>query len=153
MTRDELLYDDSVIWLHKLADGGDSKAVLELHAFLAQCLEQGNDTPLVREILIGMHKSMAKGIAADVAMMSKPSAGRPRNDLRDDRIYGFVQSHVTWWDMLDFRRAEIEKKFGPKPARPTMESIYKEAAVEFGLHWTTIKRIHLAMKKAARARS
>jgi hypothetical protein len=138
--------DVELLLLRRLADDGDQLAVLDLHALLARHARARDLTAEMCEVLADMHEQVASGKTADVAMLTKPLPHRAPQPLRDNRLYRLVTDHLAYWDVLDYRREEIEAKYGPKPKRPSDDEIYGIVGLHFGISKRTAKSIFLRMR-------
>jgi len=133
------------------AENGDREAVQELHRTLAEYLRIGKLTPFMRDILAGMHESIAAGRSADVAMLTKPLPGQPPKTSRDKRIHAAIADRLAIIRYGIANRAEIEGKLGhPLPRAPTMTQLYRDAAKLFDVTAAQAKRIYLAQSRAAK---
>lgn len=134
------------------AENGDAEATRELHRFLAEYLRAGKLTPLMRDTLAGMHESIAAGRSADIAMLTKPLAGRPPQTSRDLRIHAAIADRLAIIRYANAHRPEIEAKHERAlPRTPAMAQLYRDAARRFGVPVNQVKRIYLAHSKAAKA--
>jgi len=129
------------------AEAGDLEAVQSLHATLAEFLRAGKLTLYMIDLLAGMHESIANGSPADVAMLTKPVAGRPPNRSRDTRIHAFIAHRVTAYNYLEEKAESLGDKL---PARPKMTAHYKAAAEHFGIKAAIAKAVFLRIEKQIR---
>ena len=113
-------------------DRNEAGAGSELHAFLADELHRNTLTTCAAHLLAGMHIALARGMAADEAMLTKPPAGRPSHSGRDERIRQFIQSENAC--------RELAEAAGQAHHRSVLES-YAIAARIFGLSGKTVRNI------------
>lgn len=126
------------------AENGDPEAVRELHRELAEYLRVDKLTPFMRDLLAGMHESIAAGRPTEVAMLTKPLASRPVKTSRDMRIYASIADRLALIEYGIANRALLEKKLRRAlPRRPTMNQLYADAAKQFDVSKGTAKRVYL----------
>lgn len=122
-------------------DSGDPSAAPGLHALLAEGLRAGDLTEGERDLLADMHESIARGKAADVAMMTNKLRGRPRQVLRDREAINHVDGMIRMRDLAkgNARAAELVGDL----ANMSKEAIYRVAGKRVGMDGKEVKKIYL----------
>jgi hypothetical protein len=120
---------------------GDLDAAHTMHAILADYIEHSNIPPLMRDLLVKMHRQIADGIEPAAVMLTAAPANRRITRTRQGRIAGEVQARVVLWRIADKFRNELMARGHDVPAKLNMSKIYLEVAKDFGITPDRVKKI------------
>lgn len=147
------LMDASLRSLIAGADNGDPDATLKVHSALAHHLRENTLSDFMRETLAGMHESIARGIPADVAMLTKPPTGRPSRNQRDWHLYLYIVMGMSRYTIFEVNREDLLPHVGEIGPKPTMSKFYADAAKQFGVSKKTAKAIYLKIKNRDKSKA
>lgn len=126
-------------------EAGDADAAILMHKMIAIELREDSMTAYTRDLLADMHLSIAKGIPADVAMMTQRVSGRPVHAMRQREIAAYVRAYRVDWDFR--HKLGIRMPDDYHAQRPSDTEIFKRAAKRFGYtSWRSVKNICAARR-------
>lgn len=148
---EDALSDLLLMGLVEAVEAGDQEAVKALHRQLAELLRNGSLSEYAMDLLAGMHESIAAGLPADRAMLTRSLPHRGTGVLRNSAIVNFIDAQIALSTYVRYNPERARhllrdeyQKLSQRPKLTGPGGLFSKAAKRFGVSAKTVENIYRA---------